>query len=325
MIDCNNDFNKFEEYQLEQWVPYLKAGLESRLEDYHHGQLAQWQQLLSELPEVIVSEIDLKTNISIGLSADLSFEQQQLLSKQLHSLHPWRKGPFTLFGKEVDCEWRSDWKWQRLQDAISPLSNRRVLDIGCGNGYHLWKMIAAGAQCAIGIDPSQLFWTQFQVIKHYLPDYPVHLIPVGIEQLPESSMQQGFDSIFCMGVLYHRRSPIDTLIHLRKLLRNGGELILETLVIDGDENQVLVPRDRYAQMRNVWFLPSAKALELWLKRSGFKNIQTLHIAATTIEEQRTTEWMKYHSLEQFLDPNDHSKTVEGYQAPTRAIVTASSP
>ncbi|PMC22346.1 tRNA 5-methoxyuridine(34)/uridine 5-oxyacetic acid(34) synthase CmoB, partial [Klebsiella aerogenes] len=44
-----------------------------------------------------------------------------------------------------------------------------------------------------------------------------------------------------MGVLYHRRSPLDHLWQLKDQLAPGGELVLETLVIEGDENTVLVP------------------------------------------------------------------------------------
>jgi tRNA (mo5U34)-methyltransferase len=322
MINCRDDFNKFKQYDLEQWLPKLQQGLAERIQDHRHGELEQWLKLLNSLPTVAAPKIELKDRVSIGTVADLTTTQQTQLKQQLQTLHPWRKGPFELFGQKIDCEWRSDWKWQRLINEISPLQNRRVLDIGCGNGFHLWKILGEGARCAIGIDPSQLFWAQFQVFKHYLPDYPAHLIPVGIECLPNEVSQQGFDSIFCMGVLYHRRSPIETLIHLRKMLRTKGELILETLVIDGDENQVLVPRDRYAQMRNVWFLPSVAALTLWFKRSGFNNIKVVNVETTTTEEQRSTEWMKYHSLQQFLDPNDANKTIEGYPAPTRAIITA---
>ena len=45
-----------------------------------------------------------------------------------------------------------------------------------------------------------------------------------------------------MGVLYHRASPFDCLLQLKNQLTKGGELILETLVVDGDENTVLVPK-----------------------------------------------------------------------------------
>ncbi len=46
-----------------------------------------------------------------------------------------------------------------------------------------------------------------------------------------------------------------------------GELVLETLVVEGDENTVLVPGDRYAQMRNV-YLSLGGGLKLWLESAG---------------------------------------------------------
>ncbi|MEP4101842.1 tRNA 5-methoxyuridine(34)/uridine 5-oxyacetic acid(34) synthase CmoB, partial [Paraglaciecola sp.] len=131
-----------------------------------------------------------------------------------------------------------------------------------------------------------------------------------------------FDTVFSMGVLYHRRSPIDFLYQLKNQLKKGGELVLETLVVEGDAQTVFMPGDRYAQMRNVWYLPSTAALTLWLQRVGFTNIRVVDVAATTIEEQRATEWMDTQSLVDFLDPDDHSKTIEGYPAPVRAVLIA---
>jgi tRNA (mo5U34)-methyltransferase len=49
------------------------------------------------------------------------------------------------------------------------------------------------------------------------------------------------------------------------------------------------------------------------------------VNVTSTQEQRSTEWMSFHSLENFLDPDDHSKTIEGYPAPRRAIITANAP
>ncbi len=150
----------------------------------------------------------------------------------------------------------------------------------------------------------------------------VHLLPLGIEQLPEL---QAFDTVFSMGVLYHRRSPLDHLIQLKNPLVSGGELILETLVIEGDENSVLVPFDRYAQMRNVYFFPSALALKAWLEKVGFVDVKIVDENVTTLGEQRSTEWMTHNSLPDYIDPNDPTKTVEGYPAPRRAILVAKNP
>jgi len=235
-------------------------------------------------------------------------------------LHPWRKGPFELFGVYIDTEWRSDWKWDRLKHAISPLAGRTALDVGCGSGYHLWRMLGAGAKLAIGIDPTALFSMQFAALKRYQPDASAFILPVGIEAMPGD--MGCFDTVFSMGILYHRRSPIDHLVALKSLCRSGGELVLDTLVIAGQENHCLMPHGRYAKMRNVWFIPSVDMLSLWLKRAGFSNINTVDISPTSVEEQRSTAWMRFESLADYLDPNDTSRTIEGYPAPVRAILTA---
>jgi len=164
---------------------------------------------------------------------------------------------------------------------------------------------------------------QFQAMQHFLGGENIFVLPLGIEAVPGNL--RAFDSVFSMGVFYHRRSPMDHLFQLKGCLKPGGELVLETLVIVGDEHQVLMPKDRYAQMRNVWFIPSSAAMMGWLKRCGFKNIKLVDETPTRLQEQRATDWMTFHSLENFLDPDDTSKTVEGYPAPLRAIFTAEAP
>jgi tRNA (mo5U34)-methyltransferase len=258
--------------------------------------------------------------VTIGSACDLDEAQKALFKQQLLQLHPWRKGPYDLFGIHIDTEWRSDWKWQRLAHAISPLKNRMVLDVGCGNGYHCWRMAGAGAKLVIGIDPTLLSVMQFHAIKKCYGDAPVYVLPLGIEDVPKKL--NTFDTVFSMGVLYHRRSPLDHLLELKDCLVQGGELVLETLVIDGERGQVFVPEGRYAQMRNVWFIPSCAELMHWLKRCGFRDIRLVDVSVTTTEEQRATEWMHFHSLADFLDPHDSRLTCEGHPAPKRAIVIA---
>ena len=107
------------------------------------------------------------------------------------------------------------------------------------------------------------------------------------------------------------------------MLTTNGQLILETLILPGEEETALCPRDRYARMRNVFFIPTVKCLRTWLTRSGFDNIQCVDITPTTLAEQRKTMWIDSNSLETFLDPHDKNHTVEGYPAPIRAVVTAS--
>ena len=307
---------------LVDWAKQLPEQITSGLSESRYGDLPRWKTALAALPELTPSELCLNSS-RVGGNGDISDAQRQALENALKGLHPWRKGPYELFGVHIDTEWRSDWKWDRLKDAIDSLQGRTVLDIGCGSGYHCWRMRGAGAGLVVGIDPTPLFVTQYFALQKYLKDPAVAVLPMGIEHLPEKL--QAFDTTFSMGILYHRRSPFDHLLALRDTLRSGGQLVLETLVIDGGPGEVLVPEGRYSKMGNVWFIPTTATLAAWLKKVGFKNPQLIDVSQTTVDEQRSTEWMQFHSLAEFLDPNDANKTIEGYPAPKRATFIADAP
>ena len=308
-------------HEAEPFAEALIRAVEARITDPNHGDLHRWLKALEELPHIEPVTVSLDSSaITVNSPIDLTEDTSLALKTTLKHLMPWRKGPYRFFDCFVDTEWRSDWKWDRLKDAISPLNRRKVLDIGCGNGYHLWRMKAQDPRLVIGVDPSLLFTCQFAAFNHYAQQTDIHLLPLKMEALPTNT--HFYDTVFSMGVLYHRRSPIDYLRELWGQMRPGGELVLETLVVDGDATTVLVPVDRYARMRNVWFIPSAEALEMWLKRTGFSHIRLVEQSVTSIEEQRSTDWMQYESLAESLDPSDCSLTLEQLPAPKRAILVA---
>lgn len=324
MIDVDLLQSRWRESPLAPWAELLPQQIEAGLSIKRYGDLPRWQSALDALPPIPAAAVDLaQSRVRVTPEQPLTDETKDALTEELQALHPWRKGPFELFGVHIDTEWRSDFKWDRLAPHISHLDGRRVLDVGCGNGYHCWRMRGAGAAEVIGIDPTPLFVVQFAATQKYIQDPMVCVLPMGIEAVPGE--MRAFDTVFSMGVLYHRRSPMEHLQTLRDCLRPGGELVLETLVIEGDEHQCLVPRGRYARMGNVWFLPSSAMLTIWLGKLGFKNARVVDETVTTTQEQRSTEWMRFHSLAEFLDPEDPSRTIEGYPAPRRAIVIAEAP
>ncbi len=321
MIDYQPLLERWRDGALAPWADTLPERLAAGLSTRRYGDLPRWLAALEALPEIAADRIYLDRD-RVGAATDSALEADTAatLREQLQALHPWRKGPFELFGVHIDTEWRSDWKWQRLADRIDNLDGRRVLDVGCGSGYHCWRMAGAGAAEVIGIDPTPLFVMQFWALQNYLRDDRVWVLPAGIEHLPPKL--QAFDTTFSMGVLYHRRSPLDHLLELKDTLRPGGQLVLETLVIDGRPGEALVPEGRYARMGNVWFLPSCDTLLGWLRKVGFRKPAVIDVTVTSTEEQRSTDWMCFHSLADFLDPSDSTKTVEGHPAPRRAILTA---
>jgi tRNA (mo5U34)-methyltransferase len=321
-ITLDNFFTCTESSSLNKHHPALRSALNTHFENRLHGKTQEWDLLLAGIPELDSGDFTFE-EACINVSLPTSYKLDTgLFKSQLEELKPWRKGPWNLLGVEINTEWRSDWKWKRLQPHMAPLSGRRVLDIGTGNGYFLYRMLGDGADLAVGIDPTRIFLYQFEVVQKLLANNNAHLLPLRSEHLPGFNF---FDTVFSLGVLYHRRSPVDHITELLSFVRDGGEVILETLVVPGDKQTILVPRDRYAKMANVWFLPSAAALENLLHRAGLVNIRTVDVNQTSTSEQRTTEWMDFQSLSDFLYPDDHSLTYEGYPAPRRAIVIANKP
>ena len=324
MIDYTPLYAQLEQLPLVGWLLQLPGQVAAALDEGKHGRFPHWSTLLNNLPQITPSQVNLRNGVIVGQPGELPPEQLAELQSQLMQLHPWRKGPFHLFGLHIDTEWRSDWKWERVQAGIEVLDGRLVLDVGCGNGYYGWRMVGAGAKLVIGLDPFLLYVVQFQAIRHFVGQaVPNFVLPLGIEALPENLA--AFDTVFSMGVLYHRRDPLTHLQTLLGCLRSGGQLVLETLIVDGAEGVVLVPQDRYAQMRNVYAIPSVPTLLGWLRKCGFVAAKVLDVTPTTVAEQRSTEWMTFNSLPDFLDKADASRTVEGYPAPVRAVVVAQRP
>lgn len=323
MIDFGRFYQQIACGPLSAWLETLPAQIAAWQKEQLHGQFKQWTRAVEHLPELTPHRLDLQHGVTAEAQTPLPEGQKARVETLLRNLMPWRKGPFSLYDIHIDTEWRSDLKWDRVLPHISPLAGRTILDVGCGSGYHLWRMVGEGAKLAVGIDPMQLFLCQFEAVRKLLgDDRRAHLLPLGIEQLPALN---AFDTVFSMGVLYHRRSPLDHLWQLKNQLVKDGELVLETLVVEGDANTVLVPGERYAQMRNVYFIPSALALKNWLEKCGFVDVRIADHSFTTSEEQRRTDWMVTESLADFLDPQDSSKTIEGYSAPLRAVLVARKP
>jgi tRNA (mo5U34)-methyltransferase len=281
----------------------------------------------------------------IELELDELFENEKLVSKEhekgdcvkvgkskrdscegllslLHRLKPWRKGPFELAGIAVDAEWRSDYKWKRVLEHGLSLKGKKILDIGCNNGYFMFRMLEQNPDFILGIDPVLLYKSQFDLIHRLSGSQKLAFELLGVEHL--KYFKETFDTIFSMGIIYHHRNPMAQILDMKNALSPGGELIFETLGIEGDESYCLFPEDRYAGMRNVWFVPTASCMLNWLKRCHFEQVELLSVIPTSLDEQRWTGWCNDDapSLKDFLDKEDLTKTREGHPAPHRILVRA---
>ncbi|TNE98132.1 MAG: tRNA 5-methoxyuridine(34)/uridine 5-oxyacetic acid(34) synthase CmoB, partial [Deltaproteobacteria bacterium] len=211
---------------------------------------------LEDLPEIESSK-DFSSN-HVRVCAEVDHQRMEKIKLKAEQLIPWRKGPFDLFGMEIDAEWRSDKKWERLEKVVDNLKGKRVLDIGCNNGYFMFRMAHQNPEFVLGIDPVVPYWSQFKFINHFAKCDNLEMELLGVEDCVH--MDKLFDVVFSMGIIYHHRNPIQQLLDIKKAMKPGGQLILETIGIPGDEPVALFPEDRYAKMRNVWFVPTLSCL-----------------------------------------------------------------
>lgn len=277
-----------------------------------HGQFTDWLAAVHALPHDPAATIELNTAAVRASSITAPSPEAGL-----RTLMPWRKGPFDLYGVHIDSEWRSDNKFARLLAAGVDFTGKHILDVGCGNGYFLYRMLGAGARFALGLDPSWHYFAQYLALEKLLGPQHCAYLPLTLDDIAP----RDFDLTLSMGVLYHRREPLQHLAQLRDTLRPDGRLILETLVVDGDATTVLMPPERYAGMRNVWFLPSMAALTRWLHRLGLDLEYSGTPVPTSSAEQRKTTWSTDCSLADFMQP-DFSATIEGLPPPQRVILIA---
>ena len=252
------------------------------------------------------------------ITDDFSEEDEAFIYDTAKLIHPWRKGPFQISKTFIDSEWKSNLKYNLLRPHFN-LQDKIVGDIGCNNGYYLFRMIEDKPKRLIGFDPSGVTYCQFHFLNHFIQSEIKYEL-LGVEHVEH--YEHKFDVLFCLGVLYHRADPIGMLKSLFKGLNVGGELILDTFMIDGEEEVCLTPRDRYSKMRNIYFIPTVNALKNWCYRAGFEELEVLDIVKTESEEQRKTEWINTQSLTDFLDKENQNKTVEGYPAPKRVYLKA---
>ncbi|MBT6325202.1 MAG: tRNA 5-methoxyuridine(34)/uridine 5-oxyacetic acid(34) synthase CmoB [Bdellovibrionales bacterium] len=276
-----------------------------------------YTQVLSSLPNINSAQICISED-KVTVKKDITEECKQVIKTACIGLIPWRKGPFDLFDIEIDAEWRSDLKWNRIASSLGDLKDKTIMDIGCNNGYFMFKMLNQNPKLVLGIDPVVHCQSQFDLVQHFIQAQNIKHEMLGVEHL--NLFHEMFDVILSMGIIYHHRHPIQQLLDLKNALKPGGTAIIETIGIPGKDSTALFPEDRYAKMRNVWFVPTLSCLINWANRAKFSNIEVISDTLLTQEEQRITKWSPQQSLKDFLNPNDLNQTIEGYPAPRRFCI-----
>lgn len=258
--------------------------------------------------------------VKIGRREELTEADQARVLAVMRNFMPWRKGPFEVFGIEIDAEWRSERKWNRLLPALPDLEDKVIADIGSNNGYYLFRMAAHRPRLALGFEPHLHHHFTFKTLNSLAGQDNLKSEMLGVEQL--GLFENCFDVIFMMGILYHRISPIEVLKETLKAMRPGGTLLIESQAIPGEEPVALFPAKTYAKVPGTYFVPTGACLTNWLTRTGFTDVELFCRHPMDSQEQRGTAWMDFESYEDFIDPTNPKLTVEGYPAPLRVFIKA---
>ncbi|WMY97330.1 MAG: tRNA 5-methoxyuridine(34)/uridine 5-oxyacetic acid(34) synthase CmoB [Arsenophonus sp.] len=324
MLDFNFFYKEISVSVLSSWLNVLPNQINNWKKRHKKNKNHLFfQNIVNNIPDINPDFLDLKKKVFINNYHPISLKIKKKIFCLLKKLMPWKKGPFYFYGIFIDSEWKSNLKWERLISYIPLLlKNKIILDVGCGNGYYMWRMLGEQARFVVGIDINCIALYQFYAVKKLIGNKKIFLLPINLEQLPKL---ESFDVVFSMGVIYHCLSPLNHIFLLKNQLVSGGSLILESLIIEGNENNCLIPMKTYAKMNNVFFIPSLKMLKIWLIRCGFIDIKIINKTFTTDQEQRRTNWMINESLNDFLNPNNNEYTIEGYPAPLRVILIAKKP
>ena len=297
----------------------IKAQRFRALEFKHILPLREKLESLNKIPQNELKEVRLILGDFVKLEIPhLSAESFSLVCEVARALIPWRKGPFKINSLEINSEWNSYIKYNLLESHLE-IENKIIGDIGCNNGYYMFKMLEKNPAKILGFDPMPLCYLQFLFLDFFIKDKRNIFELFGIEEL--SFFQNYFDVLLCLGILYHRKSPLDSIKLIYNGLKKGGFAIFDCLIIDGDTETALCPKERYAKMPNVYFIPTLTTFKNWLYANGFKDIVHITTLKTAFSEQRKTAWSSGESLENFLDSSGE-KTIEGYPAPKRAYLKA---
>lgn len=261
-----------------------------------------------------------KGQIEFGLASELSLAHKKLFVDHLRQLGPWKKGPFSFFGVEIDAQWRSDIKWDRLHSTLDldEIKGKKVADIGCHNGYFLWRLLEHDPEFILGIEPTLQHFLSFSLMKDFLISSPQNIsyLPTNANILVR--FEKFFDLVFCLGVLYHTKDPLGLMQICRNALAPKGKVIFDTLIYPSDSEVSFTPHKKYAGIGGVWHVPSEKVFFTWAQRTGFKKCTRLYLGEQTYDEQKQTDWCSQPGQTSFLSKDDLSQTCEGYLAPLRA-------
>ena len=154
-----------------------------------------------------------------------------------------------------------------------------VLDIGCWTGGTSLTLKMLGAGNVVALEEVQKYASTAERLCRDV----YGLSDVRCEAKSLYHLDSGdFDSVYFPGVVYHLSDPVLGLRRLFNRLRDGGDILVESMGIESDQplcrfmsNAPNETDDPQSQSRSGWnwFVPSATCLGAWLETAGFEDVR----------------------------------------------------
>jgi len=117
----------------------LNSLRQERLKSLGWKNIQPYWEAIQALPIPQNTHIKLNDTVEM-IPNNFSKEEEQFIYDTAKLMHPWRKGPFQVSKTFIDSEWRSNLKYNLLRPHFD-LKDKIVGDIGCNNGYYLFRMM----------------------------------------------------------------------------------------------------------------------------------------------------------------------------------------
>lgn len=178
-------------------------------------------------------------------------------------------------------------KWERFARSLPDPRGKSVLDIGCNAGFHSLELKRRGARRVVGIDIDELYLEQARFAA------AVECVDIELHQLSVyevAALEEKFDLVLFLGVLYHLRHPLLALDLLREHVV-GEHLVVQSMLRGSTEigpvaadypfseqelfAQPWAPCAYFIEHRLAgdptnWWIPNRAGLEAMLRNSGFE-------------------------------------------------------
>ncbi len=179
-------------------------------------------------------------------------------------------------------------KWRRFAPAIPrDLAGRSVLDIGCNAGFYSMEMKRRGAARVLGIDSDEDYLAQARFAGE-ISGFDIEFRNLSVYDV--ARLEERFDVVLFMGVLYHLRHPLLALDlvheHVSRDLLVFQSMLRGSRSVDsvGDDyefwqtdhfDRAGYPKlhfveKKYADDWTNWWIPNRACVEAMMRSAGFE-------------------------------------------------------